>query len=833
MRWLKAVLLAVAFVLLSGCGSSRDPVSTPPDPIQSSGAQIPHSQDFNRVFWGLWEVNISADRSTVDIIPDRTGVMHLNTVRLLEVEPCTNCISISNLLILPDNELQCEFRLRHPAPGLVEMTGFDVRGIFISGIDYTFPESGLGTSFTGNKPHLLFPDGYTQLFNPTMFPPTAPPALGYIEGRYANGGDLSATLNAFMGFENNTERRKFNPGVISTRTVKLKVPDGPLQFGYAVDACWQLMIEDPEPGEDPWPPDANCLEAYRIEAQIGRGLNPEDGGVADIIVEAWDHQGYEGISEVTLEAPDLFTGAITMTRSDPTSPESCLFTASITNDTGVTSGEYPVLITAVGADPDQNLGPIDAYNIVLANVGPPRGWVRTWGAEGWDESYSTAIDSDGNILVTGTFDGSVDFDPSDDVFIRITHGSYDVFLSKFNPAGEFLWVRTWGGYGSDTGFGVDTDEFNDIYVTGNFRRRCDFDPGDDVYYYESVDNTSDIFLSKITSDGEYCWARTWGSDEHDYGYELACDENGSVYATGCFRSTADFDPGPGVDERTAPGPLNGFDTYLCKYDLSGNLIWAHTWGDWWDDIGEGVAIAPNGDVYFGGVFKGTVDFDPGEDVDEHTSGETDAFLCKFTPDGDLIWARNWGGSLLEWVFDVSTDLYDGVYICGYFNSNVDFDPGPGECIRRTGSTENYDAYFSKFNSDGDFQWVQVWGGDPTSDTPMSSDSDEMGSVYVCGSYFYDVDFDTGDGIKTLSSNGERDCFLVKFSSAGSYMWAISWGGTIEDYAQSVAVADNHYVYVTGKFQQSLDFDPGMGEEWRTTNGWFDAYLVKFSPDGYW
>ena len=108
---------------------------------------------------------------------------------------------------------------------------------------------------------------YTNLFNPTEFPETlpGPPAFKYTPGKYSNSDDLSATLNAFVAYERDEPRRMFALGTLSTRTIPLRVPDGPFEFGYAVDACWKKVDgEVTDPVAD-FPPDANCLEPYRLE----------------------------------------------------------------------------------------------------------------------------------------------------------------------------------------------------------------------------------------------------------------------------------------------------------------------------------------------------------------------------------------------------------------------------------------------------------------------------------------------------------------------------------------------------------------------------------------
>jgi len=178
--------IAVLALLLVGCGGSgaKDPLK----PGRSDGISPPAdlqrvtAREANRYLWGFWKVEIGADRQSAGATPLRLAEMHLNTVRLLEVTPCRDCLTIDNIVLHPPNELTADLTLRHPFPGLLRYTGFDVRGIFISGADYAFPVSGRSIAWGSDRPRMLIPDGYTALFNPTEFPEgsTAFPALAYI-----------------------------------------------------------------------------------------------------------------------------------------------------------------------------------------------------------------------------------------------------------------------------------------------------------------------------------------------------------------------------------------------------------------------------------------------------------------------------------------------------------------------------------------------------------------------------------------------------------------------------------------------------------------------------
>jgi hypothetical protein len=467
-------MLFILAVLVAGCAGSaaKDPI-VPPGPVIDRA-----SGETNRHLWGIWDVYISADRETAEIVPLRSADMHLNALRLLEVAPCKTCLTINNVHPIGISKIEADLTLTHPYPGLLKYTGFDVRGIFISQPDnmFPFPVSGRKIAWGDYVTVMLDPDGYTTLFNPTEFPPTNPPALGYIAGKYSGGiiNDLTTTLDPFVAYRRDAPRCMFEAGGSETKTVRLYAPSGSFHFGYAVDVCWQLVENVVDPLTD-FPPDANCLEAYAISVDMGSELQQFAGSSVPIGVEVYDHQGQDTISSVTIEAPALFNGEVDLAFSTTMPDGGFLFTGTLSNDLGAAYGDYPLLVKATDTQTDQNLGEVAAWQVSLVNV--RKGWARTWGGSDSDEGYSVAIDGSGNVYVTGEFEDTVDFDPGAGVDSHASNGMWDVFLSKFDPNGNFVWARTWGGSGLDGGPSVAIDGSGNAYITGCFEGTVDFDPG--------------------------------------------------------------------------------------------------------------------------------------------------------------------------------------------------------------------------------------------------------------------------------------------------------------------------------------------------------------------
>ncbi|SVE51796.1 uncharacterized protein METZ01_LOCUS504650, partial [marine metagenome] len=197
-------------------------------------------------------------------------------------------------------------------------------------------------------------------------------------------------------------------------------------------------------------------------------------------------------------------------------------------------------------------------------------WAKSFGGTSTESGYG-AVDSSGNVYTTGTFRNTVDFDPGAGTANLTSNGIYDVFVSKLDSSGNYVWAKSFGGTNSDVGRSVAVDSSGNVYTTGYFKSTPgDFDPGSGTANLTS-NGVHDVFVSKLDSSGNYVWAKSFGGSGHDYGHSVAVDSSGNVYTTGFFNGTVDFDPGAGTAENTSTG---GIDVFVSKLDSSGDYVWA-------------------------------------------------------------------------------------------------------------------------------------------------------------------------------------------------------------------------------------------------------------------
>ena len=360
------VLLAV-LVLSCSSGSGTD---TPVSPVIDDDSSVfeltdrVDSAEGNRYTAGFWLCSVAEDHMSITTAPLRVAENHFNVTRLLEKTACTNCIQITNVHTPATGELAFDLTIIHPVSTLIgyERTVFDPRAIMITGSDYTFPESGRSLNLGSLYPNVLNPDGYTTLYNPTEYPEDGPLPypLKYYEGKFANGVNLTSTLNPYIAYSKDAPRRMFLPGDSETQPVHLKVPPGELQFGYAIDFSWipvDFAIIDPSV----FPENANCLEAYQVSVGPVEQIGFYSGSTAQVEVEIFDHQGPDTISGVFIEAPDIFDGEIELEYSDTTGDDSAIYSGIIENNGTSPPGIHPAMMRVVDTQNDQNLGSVNAW----------------------------------------------------------------------------------------------------------------------------------------------------------------------------------------------------------------------------------------------------------------------------------------------------------------------------------------------------------------------------------------------------------------------------------------------------------------------------------------
>lgn len=464
----------------------------------------------------------------------------------------------------------------------------------------------------------------------------------------------------------------------------------------------------------------------------------------------------------------------------------------------------------------------------LKSQNPNFEWVKKIGGVSDDSGNSIVVDTSGNVYTTGSFQGTVDFDPSIGIFNLTSLGNYDTYILKSDSLGNFIWAKNIGGSGSNSeGLSIALDFFGNVVLTGTYKGTVDFDPSFGNFNMTSS-GLNDIFILKLNALGNFVWANSMGGASYDVGNSLAIDAVGNIVTTGYFGGVVDFDPGAGIFNLSSSGPS---DIFISKLDANGNFLWTKQIGGTSGDRGESLVCDTLNNIYLAGEFRDTVDFDPG--VTTYTIGAigNDIFVLKLNSAGNFVWAKQMKGSSnmlggINNVYSITTDKASNVYTTGMFRDTVDFDPS----ISTYSLISNgpFDAFVSKLDVNGNFIWAKQIGGIGNDDAGSSIKVDILGNVYTTGIFELTVDFDPGIGTFNLTSYGLEDVFILKLDSLGNFIWAKQIGGNDADQGNSIFVDKLFNIYTTGFFSTTADFDPSSNTFNLTSLGLKDAFIHKMS-----
>lgn len=321
--------------------------------------------------------------------------------------------------------------------------------------------------------------------------------------------------------------------------------------------------------------------------------------------------------------------------------------------------------------------------IVKLNSDGSFAWAANFGN---GNGSSVAVDNESNVYTAGRFSGTVDFDPGIGTFNLTSNGLNDVFISKLDTDGNFVWARNFGGDNFISSSDIAVDNAGNVYTMGHFGGTVDFDPDSGTFNLTSNGEGS-VFISKLNSDGSFAWAASFGSS-FTRSENIAVDSAGNVYITGGFYGTIDADPGSGVFNLTSNESNNAF---IVKLNNDGSFAWATNFGGSNYSNSQNLFIDSADNVYVSGSFSGAVDFDPSSNIYTLTSnGGSSPFLVKLNSDRSLVWAKMLGGDKLA--IDNNTG---NIYGAGTFSGTRDFDPGSGT-VNLTTSYNLRDIYVTKF-----------------------------------------------------------------------------------------------------------------------------------------
>ncbi len=301
--------------------------------------------------------------------------------------------------------------------------------------------------------------------------------------------------------------------------------------------------------------------------------------------------------------------------------------------------------------------------------------------------------------------------------------------------------------------------------------------------------------------GNWVWARKGISPlfTSQFGYNVATDISGNVYAIGTSDSTIIF----GQDTLAYL-----YGSFIVKYNSNGNVLWAKAVGGSTGLVGRSVTTDNSGNVYVTGQF-GNLNFSfAGSTV--YCTGSTDMFILKYDSNGNEIWARSSTGPGYETGYSVKTDYSGNVYVFGEFSyptsGGLYISIHLGTFILTIPPLSG-DMFLVKYDTNGNVLWAKCADGNATGNININVNgrsvaTDLLGNVYITGAFYNPHEVFENDTIFNIGPPGFADIYIVKYNTNGNVMWAKRAGGSGADQGYSLATDAYNNIYLTGLFQNS-------------------------------
>ncbi len=465
-----------------------------------------------------------------------------------------------------------------------------------------------------------------------------------------------------------------------------------------------------------------------------------------------------------------------------------------------------------------------------------RGLAFRIGGAGEDRVADVAVDAAGNVYVTGSFTGSVDFDPGPGSAIMASLGGDDGFVAKYTADHALLWRISLRGTGDELPAAIALDAAGNVLVAGSFDGVPDFDPGTGVATLTSAGG-KDGFVLKLASSGDLLWVRRFGGPGEDGLADVVAGLADVVYAAGEFAGVASGAPG-GHAPLAAQGAEP--DGVLLAFNADGSPLAGIGIGGTGADRAAAVAILASGPAV-AGSFGGSVDFDPaGGVVTRASRGGADVFLASYTPAPSLAlsWVAAVGGLEDDAPGEGGLAVAPGdqAHLAGRFRGSVDFDPGAGTVTRQSLGGE--DAFLLALDPQGAFAGVVAPGG-TGADAALRVAVLPGGDRVLTGRFGAPVAFEPQTGGTVLvprGTGGAGDLFVARYAPSGALVWARRFGDAVSGADRTtlgtgLALTAAGEALVGGKFYGNVDTDPGAALKVLASLGGADGFVFRLTAAG--
>ena len=489
---------------------------------------------------------------------------------------------------------------------------------------------------------------------------------------------------------------------------------------------------------------------------------------------------------------------------------------SFSNNQLLVSGNFS---GAVDFDPSTNAlnlssnGLTDIFIAKYSTLFIPQ-WAYAVGGVDIDTCFSSTVNSSGELIITGNYKNSVDFDPSaaTNSLLNSSTTINNTYLAKYSTSGILIWVKDIQAkmnnlLSSNPSSNpiIVCDASNNLIVAGVFNVTSDFDPSAATASL----TPSGSFVAKYDTNGNYIWAKKLTSTTNKGIIYDSATTNVTVFGT--FTSSTDFDPGTAVYNLDTTTGTN----YFASYDTNGNFVYAK-------NIQPTITNIINIDfegIYLTGNFSGSADFDPSTEVSTQYSLLTNGFIGRYDTTGAFVYVKAIGGNkpANNTTNFISTDGSGNIYRAGTLSATTDLDPSSNTF--NVSSLSSPGIFISKYTANGNFVWAQTLPGSIGTSLSISvMNTDVNGNTYIIG---------------RATSNGVSSMYMLKYDANGNNLWTKQIIGNI-GVSRRIVFDNQGNFYITGRISgtSTIDFDPSpFGTMNINPNDLILSFLAKYSPQG--
>lgn len=408
-----------------------------------------------------------------------------------------------------------------------------------------------------------------------------------------------------------------------------------------------------------------------------------------------------------------------------------------------------------------------------------------------NEAIDVETDQFGNQYVAGYITGETSFNIN--TVQPTAAGNGDVYVAKYSPNGSLLWIKQFGGNYSDKPTDLALDNSNNIYITGQYFGLVNFD----TYTLNSSSNSKDIFLLKLTNNGDVLWAISEGGAGNENAYGITCDNLNNLILVGQFEGlstlglsnyTSTIDPLTG---------LNSYDLFVTKYDSNGTPLWTQNGQADYEDRLLAVSCDDQNNIFFTGQFSDTLLFGGST---FNNIGYNIGFVAKMAPNGQLLWLNKLKAGVVI-PYDLEVNDINEVVITGDYTGNLVYQTSTAS--QNISNNFLKKIFALKITNDGNYIWSNTLGSD-NEISARSISIDVAKNSYITGYFKCNLSqlHDTNTAI--FNSVGFKDIYLMKLDYQGNMEYTKQIGGKENDEGHGVAILQSNMPTICGSYTQNLN-----------------------------